>query len=122
MGGSVRGRIHFGHDRRISQCHRPTRSQVDVAPETHVLVGWRRVPIYESDGQTRVSGSPDLRRDYVGSWLHGGGYVELIGTPRARDLIRVRDLPSVQPDIPAIVMPRKFSHTVFPAKSLGNVN
>src|SRR5262249_37585008 len=90
-------------DARISDRGRAGSSDPNVAPDAHELIGRQRVPIDEGDAQVAGRGREDLDGERVVAGLDGGGDVEREQTPRARDLLRIGDLLTVEPDIGAEV-------------------
>ena len=96
--------IKFRNYCRISHRHRTAGAHADLAEQTHILVGRRRVPVHEGDGQISVRRRKYFdRQDVCLAYQSGVGDVELIGAPGTRHVIFFRDLLAIQKDVGAIV-------------------
>ena len=101
--------VHLRDHRGIAYGHRAAGRDINLAPQSHVLVGWRRIPIYESNCQISIGWREDLNGECIlRSWLRELGDVEFIGAPCARDLLEVGDLLAIHPDIRAVVDPSEI--------------
>src|ERR1700722_1921101 len=58
-------RVQLRNDRGITQRHRPTGCEIHVAPESHVLIGRRGIPVDECDGQIVFRRRENLHSQYI---------------------------------------------------------
>ena len=117
------GRIHFRKHCRMPQRDRSAGRQIHLAPQPHVLVGRRGIPVHESDRQAVLGRRPNLHREHIRSGLDGGSNVELVSPPRAGDFVRVGDLFSVEKNVGAVVDAAEVQPHRFPSDThAGSVN
>src|SRR5579864_4859169 len=88
--GIIRGGIQFRDDRGITQSNRAAGGEVDLAPQSHIFVGRRGIPVDKGDRQIVLSGGEDLYGENVFSTrLQRFGDVEFVGAPGAGDVVGV---------------------------------
>ncbi len=63
--GIIGGQVQFRNDRGIAQRDRAAGGEVDFAPQTHVLVGRRGIPVDEGDGEIVLRGREDLHGENI---------------------------------------------------------
>ena len=99
-----RGHIQRRHDEWIADRHWPTLREVHPAPEAHVLVWRRRIPVHPHDGEIVRLGGDNFHRKSV--WT-GPAYllrdIDLVSSEDANDVFGGCELFAVQPDIRAVV-------------------
>src|SRR5262249_28527014 len=89
---------------RIAKCDRATGREIDLTPQTHILVGWSWIPIDEGNGQIDIGWSEYLHGNGIlSTWTDKFGDIELVGSPGAGDVIQICQLLAVDPDIGAVV-------------------
>jgi hypothetical protein len=113
--GIIRRQVQFRNNRGIAQGHRPAGGEINLAPQTHVLVRRRWIPIDKSDCQIVFRGSENLHGENVFSaGLQRTADIEFVSAPGSGDLIGVGNLFSIEPYVGAIVdsseiQPDRFS-------------
>ena len=96
--GEVRG------DCRKANFHGTGRAEGDFAPESHVLVGRRGIPINPIDAQVFLGLRDGFDGEHVRPVAHQQRTdVELVRAISARDVMFSRDSLAVEPDIGAVV-------------------
>src|SRR6266851_1543119 len=113
LGGFVFG-IQLGGPKWIAHRHIPARPQKYFLPNPHVLVGRRRIPIHPGDPQVVLSWSEHLDRQRILlPRLQKPAHVEFVRSVGARDVVRIRHLLPVDPDVRPVVDAQKIQPLRF---------
>ena len=104
FGTIIRWRIEFGNNRGIAEGDRAAGGEVDFAPQAHVFVGRRGIPVDEGDGEILLGGGEDLYRENIFAvGFQNAGDAQFVGAPGSGDVVGVGDLFSVEPNVGAVV-------------------
>src|SRR5258708_31851558 len=101
--------IYFGNYGWVSKSNWPTGPDLNIAKQPHVFVWRRGVPIHKGDREILVCWRKGLDGEHV--LLPGErcfGHVEFVSSPRAGNIVRLRNLLPIQPDVGAIVDPAEI--------------
>src|SRR3989442_15937550 len=89
---------------RMTDAHRTTGAEVDVTPQSHVLVRGRRVPIHPVDAELLFGGSEHLNSQNIDLSRKGERtHVELVDPIRACNIPSGGEFAPVQPDVGTVV-------------------
>ena len=102
-----------GHEG-IAHGHGPAGSEEHFLPDAHVFVRRSGIPIHPGDAEVVFFGREDFERQGIrGSRLQELGDVEFVGAVGARDVVRVGNFLTVDPDVGAVVDTEKIQPDVF---------
>ena len=99
-----RWHVNLGDDLRMAQCDGAGCCHINIAPQSHVLVGRRGVPIDPRYGQVvRLRGENLDGQDVWLSGQNGAGDIELVGSIGAGNLFVISDELPIEPHVGTVV-------------------